>query len=471
MPLFNGINRILPGAYTRTDASGLISTTLAPGGITAIVGTAGGGEPGKVYRFNDSGTAKSTLKNGDLLDALNGAWQNGAKVQYAVRIGNALKATKTLSNAATGGSVIGTIQSKDWGSLNNNISIKVGTGTNFGFNFTVLYTEGSRVTTELYEDVVDLGELAVSLTDSSSYVELTSFASSGIPYINNLTVALTGGDDGLTTILSDWTDALDSLKVYDVQLLHPANVSDALVHSAFLQHCIEMSDAQKFRIAIVGGGVTQNVGDANNPGSDPTSHIGRAYSLNHERIIYVGSGVNGLKAAYTASLITGKLAGFDSATSLTFKSLTGVTSLNQQYSQTEKEDLITRGVIVIEDAPNGRRVIRDVTTRQDNLLGISEDPFKDITTVRIADYVNLNVKNILEATYVGKKGTTSAISSMKNTTASILGKLIEGEIITNFRNVTVTQNVDNPKVFEVVYEIVPVFTITWVFITTRLSNS
>ena len=484
-PLFNGRNIKIPGAYAKTDASNLISTTLAPGGIIGMVGTAEGGEANKVYHFTDSVSAKEVFRGGNLYDAMETAWLQGAQDIYATRIGNPTKGFSTISSDSSGSNVIAVIESQDWGSWVNSLTFKFTNPSNIGgsvHGFEMYINDATGTTVEHYINLDNIGDLVTALSGTNSqYLQVSStqtYVASAFPYIgaSTITYTMSGGADGLTTVLEDWTDGLDQFKLYDINLINPAGAIDPIIHSACLQHCIEMSDNQKFRICVVGGDETENVGDVINPSSDPTSHIGRAYTLNHERAIYVAPGVAtsaGTKnGAYTASMVAGKLAGADSATSLTFKSLTNISTVNQRFSQTETEDLLTRGVVVVEPGPNGFRVVRDVTTRQDTDPGISENPFKDITTLRIADYVNTNVKNVLEATYIGKKGLSSAKSAMQSTVATILTRLMEpgNEIITNFRNITVSQDSLNPKVFNVSYDIVPVFSITFIFITTRLNN-
>lgn len=486
MPLFNGTNKILPGAYTKTDATGLITTSLAPGGIVGMVGTCYGGEPNKVYRFTSSALAEETFKSGKLLDAMKAAWLNGANDIYAIRVGQASKSVITLIDETSADAII--LESRDWGSWTNNIEIKVENGTTLGYKITIRYIdENNKVTLESssgvgaipsFDNIPNITELANVITEGSSLLKVREIVSSDAILTPINYTKLTNGSDGIlndddeiTTTLQDWSEALELYETYAVNILNPAETDAPEVHALFLQHCIEMSAKEMYRFCVVGGGETDSIGDIQNPTSDPLSSIGRAYNLNHERVIFVATGVNDKKAAYTASMVAGKLAGFDAATSLTYKTLVGVTSLNIKYSQTQKEDLITRGCIILEDATAGRRVIRDVTTKQDVRLGLTEDAFKDITTLRIADYTNTNLRNILQDLYVGKKGISGARSAIANTCVDVLSKLKENEIITSFKHISVVQDPDNPKIFRVSCGVVPVFTITWIFISTTLTNT
>lgn len=486
MPFFNNSNKVLPGAYTKTDATGLITTSLAPGGIVGMIGTAYGGEPGSVYRFTSSALAEETFKSGKLLDAMKAAWLNGANDIYAIRIGAAARSTITLTDSTSGEAII--LESKDYGSWTNSISVKIETGSSLGYKLSIRYIDSTnKVTLEsstgvnkitAYDNIANIAELATVITENSQLVQVNSIVDATKTLVSINYTNFTQGSDGLldvnneiTTTLSDWTNALKLYETYAINILNPAGTDSAEVHALFLQHCIEMSSKEMQRMCVVGGGATDSVGDVTNPGSDPLSSIGRAYNLNHERIIYVATGVNDEKAAYTASLVTGKLAGFDPATSLTFKTLNGITSLNTKYTQTNKEDLITRGCIILEDATAGRRIIRDVTTIQDIRLGLTEEAFKDITTVRISDYVSTNLKSILQDLYVGKKGLSGATNAMANTCVDVLSNIKEAEVITNYRNISVSADPSNPKIYRVSCNVVPVFTITWIFITTTLTNT
>lgn len=486
MVLFNGVNRIIPGAYTKTDASGLITTSLAPGGIVGIIGTGYGGEPNKVYHFTSSVLAEETFKSGKLLDAMKAAWLNGANDIYAVRIGQATKSVITLVNESSADVI--TLESRDWGSWTNDIEIKIENGTTLGYKVTIKYIDkNNNVTIESstgvgaipsFDNIPNIAELATVITEGSSLLKVREILNEEDSIIPINYTKLINGSDGvlnqdeeITTTLQDWSTALNLYESYAVNILNPAETDASEVHALFLQHCIEMSEKEMYRFCVVGGGVSDPIGDIQNPGSDPLSCIGRAYNLNHKRVVFVATGVNNKKAAYTASMIAGKLAGFDAATSLTYKTLVGVSSLNTKYTQTQKEELITRGCIILEDAAAGRRVLRDITTQQDIRLGLTEDPFKDITTLRIADYTNTNLRNILQDMYIGKKGLSGARSALANTSVDVLSKLKEREIITNFRNISVTTDPANPKVFKVSCEVVPVFTITFILISTTLTNT
>jgi hypothetical protein len=99
-----------------------------------------------------------------------------------------------------------------------------------------------------------------------------------------------------------------------------------------------------------------------------------------------------------------------------------------------------------------------------------ESPYKEITTVRIADYVNAVVRTNLEGIYIGKKGIAGIEASIASDTTSLLLKLKEAQIILGFQNVVVTRDTSDPKIVYVSYAVAPIQPINFIFITTKLVN-
>jgi len=240
--------------------------------------------------------------------------------------------------------------------------------------------------------------------------------------------------------------------------------TDSTVHGLLSTHVSARSAVNKERIGIVGCGASETVGTY----STPTTIVGRAYSLNSDRMILTAPGVSTLSPKFTAAKVCGLLASVDVATPLTHRSISA-TAIETKFSSSEKDDLITYGVTAIEEVPSGRRVIRGVTTAQD-LSSTTEHPFKEISTRRIADYVNKSVRDSLESVYIGKKGVDGIESSMAATTTSLLLQMKEQQIVVGFKDVVVTKSTTNATVYYVSYKVAPVQPINYILITTVLTN-
>lgn len=124
---FNGRRVLRPQAISKIDDSGMFGRGLGGGNTLAVIGEATGGEPGKVLYFTSPGEAKAILRSGDLLTAVQRAYDPsnfaGAYSVAAVRVNPAAQSTLTLKD--TIGVDIITLTSLDYGAWNNLIKVRV----------------------------------------------------------------------------------------------------------------------------------------------------------------------------------------------------------------------------------------------------------------------------------------------------------------------------------------------------------
>ena len=469
MPTFDGKFYRVPQVAVKTDVSGLTSVALAPGGVVAMLGSATGGESNQVTRFTDPLDAKSTFRSGDLLDAAEAAWQHGAQVIYLTRVGTAEQGVLTLQNAASADVL--SVTSNDFGEYVNDIKVKIEDGSVSGKKVTIQFFDDATNRTTLetgdnlatVQDITDYFNGDVSGVDASTLITMTATVSGATP--SNIGFSfLTGGVDGDPLVLADWSTGLDLYATEFVNIMHPAGATDATVHALFQTHVETYSNQKLERTAIVGADEDDPVGDT----STADSLVWRAHSMNSDRMVLVAPGTDEKSGAFTAAKIVGRVAGVDVATPLTYQTISS-TAISTKYSASDKDTLVKYGVLTIEEVPQGRRIVRGITTVQDVSEAV-EDSFKEYSILRIKDYINSNIRSILESTYIGKKGVFGVESQIQATAASILGRLKESEIIVGYRNIRVIKDVNNPKVFFVNYQVAPINPINWIFVTTELVN-
>jgi len=463
-PTFQGRAYKQPGAYSYTDPTSLVAIGLGTGGVCAIIGPATGGESDEVTLFTDPVTAQDTYRGGALIDAANYAWAQGANQIYLTRAGTPLQSAGTFVDAVAANTL--TVTAQDYGVWGDDIKVKVEDATVGG-------PAKCKVTVQYYNDetgetITETGDELTDATAIKAYwdanyaaglVAMTAVKPTARP-VNVAYTNLTGGFDDATPDATEWSTAIDLYKTYEVNMMHLAGCTSATQHAYLSAHCTTMSNNRKERIGIVGGPKGESVGDTS------TGIIKRAYDLNSDRMVLASPGLNDEDACYTAARILGMLAGVDVATSITHQTLSA-TSIEMKFTDSEKDDLITYGVCAVEEVPQGRRIIRGITTAQD-LSTTTENPFKEISIRRIADYINYNMRNNLEAMYIGKKGVTGIEASIQSSTTSILVRLREAEIIQDFRNVIVKRDTSNPQIVYVNYEVAPISPINYIFITTKL---
>lgn len=155
---FNGLRIVVPGAYSKVDASALQATSPSATGIVALLGTAEGGVPLTVdrqYDLNTPDSAQTQYKSGDLRTGAlfcfepsqDEAVPGGAQSIVPIKVNPATQSTAQLPDALTLPSA--DLTSVDYGQFTEQINIDVAAGTNIG----KLYVIGFEGTQEVFDDV------------------------------------------------------------------------------------------------------------------------------------------------------------------------------------------------------------------------------------------------------------------------------------------------------------------------------
>lgn len=475
MPVFQGQNQIHPGYYSFVNTSGLVNVGILSSGVLAFEGPALGGVPEQIQVFTEPTSARSVLRGGDLLTSIQDAFNEGASLIVAVRTGtpgtSVTQSSVSLPDSLNQNFL--TLTSLDYGSYTTGIQVQISAGSISGFLVTVQFIDTllGITTTETFDNNSSIAAAVSAINNANTGSQLVSASDSGsavataVPVNTNGFVSLQGGLDDLTPTLTEWTNALALLDTQTVNIVILAGVTDPSVYALLQSHVDTLSAERKKRIGIVGAALGLPVGVYSNP----SSLLGQAYNLNDPRMIYCGVGVDGVSAAFTAAHLGGWLSGRDVATSPTFQNL-DVTSLEVLFSPTDVNSLLIGGVVVLEQVPSGRRIARGITTQQDIVPGITEGPYKEITTVRIVDNVDSTLQAALEGKYIGQKGISRNINGIVSDTISLLTQFQENEIIQGFKNVTAVQDPNNPEIVNLSFVLAPVFPINWIFSTINLVN-
>lgn len=100
---FNGKLLTIPGAYSSVESSMTSGKTGNGAKMIAIIGECTGGEPGTVQFFTEPVVAKRVLKSGELLRAMQKAWNPVSKTKEGVSLGGANIIAAIRTNKATKG--------------------------------------------------------------------------------------------------------------------------------------------------------------------------------------------------------------------------------------------------------------------------------------------------------------------------------------------------------------------------------
>ncbi len=532
---FNGRQWISPAVMSAVDDSKMYGRKPSDGNNLGLIGRANGGKPCTPLKFGSVSEAKSVLRDGDLLRAVercfNASTESpGPSYITVVRVNPATQSSLTLKDASAGDAI--TLTSTNYGLPDNQIKVKVEAGTNAGlrlttqfgtaFNsaddvatnaFSVLYsgtgtgtmtigatsialTLNSVVTTVdlnsfvTVQEVVDRlntitsiaatvldgngGKVALNGLDGVTAQDIKTatftvtanlqaavdwFNSLGEGFVNATRAAgalkvpapvnftyLAGATDGVVTF-QEWDDAFAALQTADVQWVVPLNGA-ANIHAMADAHVRYMSEiARKERRCFVG--TASGTTDANaiiaakNINSDRTA-------LTHLGIYdYDGRGQLVLFEPYfAAAMVAAAFAGLNPGTAMTNKSLSIAGLERKLRNPTDTDDLITAGVLCIEDTPNGYRVVQSISTWLNN------DNYnrREISVGFACDFVMRGVRAALDR-FRGAKNNPSSLETAASVIDTVLRSMAVPEPVgpgvlagdsanPPYKNIRVTQEGD-----------------------------
>lgn len=189
---FNGRQWISPAVMSVVDDSRMYGRKPSDGNNLALIGRSEGGQPLRAQVFGSTAEARSVLRGGDLLRAVERAFNasaqsNGPSKITVVRINPATQSSLVLKDAAAGNSI--ELKSTNFGLTENQIKVKVESGTNTGLKLTTQFgaayssrddvarTAFSLVYAGAGAGTVSVGNVAITLTLNSvdTVIDLTTY--------------------------------------------------------------------------------------------------------------------------------------------------------------------------------------------------------------------------------------------------------------------------------------------------------
>ncbi len=174
--------------------------------------------------------------------------------------------------------------------------------------------------------------------------------------------------------------------------------------------------------------------------------------------------IAGTEESIGSYLLAAALAGircnpsYDVAEPLTKKQVIGFTEITDNLIRSQKNDLASHGVCIVESQSGVARVrhalTTDMTTVQNQEFSITE----------LTDYTGQVTREILEQMYVGAKILSETPLMIAATLRVILQNLIDRGIITAFTGVSASQNGTDPRQIDVRFAFSPVYPLNWIFV-------
>jgi vacuolar-type H+-ATPase subunit F/Vma7 len=297
---------------------------------------------------------------------------------------------------------------------------------------------------------------------------------------------------------ANWAEALEVLETQDIQIIVPLPTQTfSAIQQSFRVHTETMSTTyyKRERVLLTGAqdGLTvqhvlgntlaapEDIGILEGiQGDDPEeildgniedlANYGVVNSFGSTfRVVYfypdqIVRVINGTRETipgyYIAAAAGGYLAGEPNiAQPLTFKTLVGFTILNDNvFKQQELNQLGDNGITVVQPITGGGRVLHGKTTVQS---GSPEE--EEISIVFIRDHVARTMRNRFQA-FIGQPEDSTLIPSLTARAIALLNAFISQNLITAYRNLSVSRDEVEPRQYNVVLEVQPNYPVNWIFI-------
>ena len=253
-------------------------------------------------------------------------------------------------------------------------------------------------------------------SNSEGFLTATRSVGGGAVPANIGFTYLSGGANGTVTN-SDWQDCFDALQTEDVQWVVPISSSSS-IHAMADTHAAYMSGVARLERRVMVGG---------NTGVTDAQAIAAAKAINSDRTSYVHMGVYDYDDAgsltlyppyITAAMVAGMFSGSNPGTPMTNKSLKVRGVERNLRNPTDTDQLVKGGVLAIENATNGFRVVKSISTWLTN----ANYNRVEVSVGVSMDFVSRSVRNALDS-LKGAKGSPALLSEAVSRTDSILREL------------------------------------------------
>lgn len=176
---FNGRLWVSPATMSVVDDSGMYNKNLSVGNVLALVGRSTGGKPNTALRFGSAAEARAALIDGELLRAIEKAFDPSAQTGgpatiVAVRVNPATQAVLALKDI--GAATVIDLVSTDYGIYTNQIKVKVEAGTASGRKLTTQfgtnYYSQDNVSRNAFSVLYSGAEVTATMSINNSTVTL-----------------------------------------------------------------------------------------------------------------------------------------------------------------------------------------------------------------------------------------------------------------------------------------------------------
>jgi len=262
------------------------------------------------------------------------------------------------------------------------------------------------------------------------------------------------------TVDNNWSQsyrALEKEEAYFIVPMPPSSYPGIVL--AGTQHVLQQSMTSKRheRVLIIGE-------------TDDLSREDLGLSSNSLRVVFLKSDlassvIQGETAVLSGMHLAAAYAGKASSLNMIAEPLTGKTLIGlsanprAKYSNLEIELMIQEGITLVQAFQGKSQIKRSITTTLSS-NATEEEP----SIVRISDYLAMNIRKTLEDKYVGKVVMFDVLKEIETATKQFLQQQIAKTLITQFANVKVKVDAQEPRQVNVSFDCRPVYPLNTIVI-------
>lgn len=188
---FNGRLWVSPATMSVVDDSGMYNKNLSVGNVLGVIGRSVGGKPNTALRFGSASEARAALIDGDLLRAIEKAFDpssqtTGPSTVVAVRVNPATQAALAIKDVAA--STVIDLLSTDYGLHTNQIKVKIESGSVSGKKLTTQvgnsYFSQDNVARDAFSVLYGGAQATATMTINNSTLTLAAPAGSTVATID-----------------------------------------------------------------------------------------------------------------------------------------------------------------------------------------------------------------------------------------------------------------------------------------------
>ncbi len=405
-------NKKLPGTYINFASAKSASSSMAERGYAGMAIEMDWGKDGEIIEVTAENFQKNALElfgydyASAKLVGLRELFRN-VTTAYLYKLNSGAKAKVTLPAGEEETGV--QVTAKYSGIRGNDIKIVVARNVDDTTKFDVsTYIDGKEVDIQIVSTSADLMDN-----------DFVTFAKTGILTATAGT-SLTGGTNGTAT--GDAHQAfLNKLESYQVNAIGCLSNEDS-IKNLYVEYAKRLRDKQgiKFQVVVFNSAADYE-GVVNLTTTTAESTLGLIY------------------------WVTGIIAGCPINKSNTNKTYDGELTVNADYTQTQLEDSIDAGQLVLHKVGNEIRVLVDINS----LINTTDDKgevFKSNQTIRILDQIATDVASIFNSKYIGKIPNNEAgRTSLWNDVVTLFKEYQTLQAIEDFEDADVTIEIGNDK--------------------------